>query len=231
MTIREVVRELSDELVLRYLNEAQRLLARVGLVLEDRATPEVTIIPLSEGEQFYPLHKSILQVKAARLNDTDLDLTRVGYDDNRIVPSLHAFAPDYWDVNNAYTQPPGRPARYSVDMGTRTLRIDTPPNAATADLKLLLTVMRLPLVELKADAPDCEPEVPEEFHLELCRFAAGSCLKNTADIDSELRSLGKNWVNDFDQMALDAKRDKQRLQQSPPRFRFRGWVNGDSDQR
>lgn len=116
-------------------------------------------------------------------------------------------------------------------MGTRTLRIDTAPDADAADLKIILTVVRLPLVELQASAPDCEPEVPEEFHLELARFAAGSCLKNTADIDSELRGLGRQWVKDFEDMVKDGKRDKQRLQQSPPRFRFRGWVNGDSDSR
>jgi hypothetical protein len=81
------------------------------------------------------------------------------------------------------------------------------------------------------DDPDCTPEVPEEFHLELCQFAAGSCLKNTADIDAEMRSLGRQWVKDFEDMVEKAKRDRERLQQAAPRFRFGGWVNGDANQR
>lgn len=38
-----------DDVVIRYMNEAQRRLARVGLVIEDRLTPEVTTIPLKLG--------------------------------------------------------------------------------------------------------------------------------------------------------------------------------------
>lgn len=217
----------SDATVVRYLNDAQNKLARDAMVIEDFETAAICEIDLTENNQFFALHKSILQVKAARLSDTDVDLLRVGYDDARLLPNHHAYEPDYWDVNVSYTDTPGRPARYSTDMGTRKLRLDRPVDAATALLTLNLTVVRLPLTPLTTADPNASPEVPEEFHLDLCLYAAGSCLKNTADIDAELRSLGRQMVNDFEDKVASAKRDKQRLQQRRPRFRFRGWVNGD----
>jgi hypothetical protein len=211
--------------VLRYLNEAQMILCREGLVLEDKTTPTVCEITLVEGQAEYDLHPSILIVKAARLSDTDIDLGRVGYDDNRYLSDFIAYEPDYWDVNFSFTAENGRPSRYSTDMGTRTIRLSDAPDADHAGLKLKLTVIRLPLSPLAEDEPDAEPEVPEQYHLSLCKYAAGSCLSGTADVDSELRSLGRTWVNDFNEMARKAKRDKQRLNQPRPRFRFRGWVN------
>lgn len=220
-----------DSVVLRYLNAGQRLLARDAWVIEDRATAAVCEIQLEENVLVYPLHASILHVRSARLSDTELDLTRVGYEDSRHVVSLHAFTPEHWDVNNAYTAPPGRPYRFSTDMGIRELRLDVKPDATTAALKLNLAVVRLPLAPLSMDTPDAEPEVPEEYHLDLCQYAAGSCIRNTADIDAEYRSLGKQWVNDFEEMVAKAKRDRDRLQQAPPRFRFRGWVSGHADGR
>lgn len=225
----EMISGENDELfktptVLRYLNEAQRKLCRDAWVLEDLTTPVVTEITLEVGKINYPLHKSILHVKAARLSDSDMDLTRVGYDDNRIHPGF--VDSDHWDINVSVQDPAGRPQLYSVDMGTRILRLRHSPDADSALLKLHLSVVRMPLKELADDKPDEEPEVPEEHHLELCSFAAGSCLANTADIDASLRTLGRTWVSEFNERCEVAKRDRERRQQSAPQWRFGAWVRG-----
>jgi hypothetical protein len=217
----------SDEKVLRYLNEAERKLCRDALVLEDLATPSVCEIQLIEDRTDYPFHKSILQVKSVRLSDSDLDLLRVGYNDNRIWPITSVVDPDFWDVNLALVETPGRPQRYSVDMGTRIIRVRRKPDADAALLKLKLAVMRMPVVPMTIDDPDKQPEVPEEHHLDLTLYAAGSCLTKTADIDAELRTLGQRWMNEFQEVVDKAKRDKQRRQMSMPQFRFGGWVSGD----
>jgi len=219
----------SDELfatstVLRYLNDAQMKLCREGLVLEDKKTAVVCEITLVAGKQEYDLHPSILIVKAARLSDSDIDLARVGYDDNRWLPGFIDSTPEHWDVNQIFVAEPSRPGRFSTDMGTRTIRLDCEPNTDSVGLKVKLSVIRLPLAPLSEET-DNEPEVPEQYHLDLCRFAAGSCLAGTADIDADLRSLGRSWVSEFNDMATKAKRDKQRLHQPRPRFRFGGWVN------
>jgi hypothetical protein len=216
-----------DSTVLRYLNEAERRLARDAWVIEDTVTPAVCEITLAENISNYPFHKSILHIKTARLSDTDVDMVRVGYDDNRMLPMTQVNDPGFWDINIATVENPGRPSRYSTDMGTRILRIRLKPDATAALLKLNLSVVRLPLAPMSEDAPDKEPEVPEEYHLQLASFAAGSCLANTADIDAELRSLGRAWVAEFVALCTKAKQDRQRRQQSLPQFRFGGWVNGD----
>ena len=135
--------------------------------------------------------------------------------------------PDYWDVNTTQTETPGRPSRYSTDMGTRVIRVRQKPDADAAALKLKLAVVRMPLVPMTEENMDKEPEVPEEFHLDLYKFAAGSCLTNTADIDANLRSLGRSWIGEFEDLVRKAKRDKQRRQQSMPQFRFGGWASDD----
>lgn len=218
-----------DSTVIRYLNEGERRLARDAWVIEDTTTPAVCQLTLAENTNNYPFHKSILHIKAARLSDTDIDLIRVGYDDNRLLPISQTIDPDFWDTNVAIQEDPGRPNRYSTDMGIRILRIRLKPNAASALLKLNLSVVRLPLVAMSEDAPDKEPEVPEEYHLQLASFAAGSCLANTADIDAGLRSLGRQWVADFLALCAKAKQDRQRRQQSMPQWRFGGWARGYED--
>ena len=218
-----------DSTVLRYLNEAENKLCREAWVLEDLTTAAICEVALTLGTNNYALHKSILHVKAARLSDSEVDLLRVGYNDNRLLPIATVPDPDFWDINIALLENPGRPQRYSTDMGTRIIRVRAAPDATAAALKLKLSVVRLPLVPMAEDAPDKAPEVPEEYHLELCKFAAGSCLANTADIDAGLRTLGRTWVAEFNEMCQLAKRDRERLQQSPPQFRFGGWVRGDAE--
>lgn len=218
-----------DETVLRYLNEAERKLSRDAWVIEDLLTPTVTQIQLQENVNNYPFHKSILFVKAVRLSDSDIDLIRVGYNDNRIYPDTQLMDPDFWDINTTLVETPGRPQRFSTDLGTRIIRIRRKPDAVAAPLKLMLSVVRMPLVPMTLDEPDKEPEVPEEHHLELAKYAAGSCMANTADIDAGLRTLGNKWVAEFNERCAIAKRDRQRRQQSMPQFRFQGWGRGTED--
>ena len=221
----------SDATVARYLAEAERILCRRAWVLEDNGSvcgTKASRIQLVENKTDYALDKSILFVKSVRLSDSDIDLIRVGYEDNR--PRGHfvgAAALDYWDVNSAYVENAGRPGRFSTDMGTRVIRVRQKPDAVAAALKLNLVVVRMPINAVSATTPDATPEVPEEFHMSLGYYAAGKCL-SMPTVDAELRTLGKSYVADFNTAVLEAKRDRQRLQQSEPRHRFGGW-SGDND--
>lgn len=226
----ELVSGESDELfsadrVLRYLGEAERRFCRDAWVLEDRDATLATVIGLVEDKTDYPLHKSVLFVKSARLSDSDIDLVRVGYNDNRLWGYTWATDPYFWDQNIATTETAGRPGRFSTDMGTRILRVRAKPDATAAALKLNLVVVRMPLKPIVKEDTDREFEIPEEFHMDLALYAAGMCLTKTADIDADLRALGRQWLGEFDAAVTRAKRDRQRFQQSAPRFRFGGWVN------
>lgn len=226
----------SDDKIIRYLNEAEKTLCRDAWVLEDinpLSGNDTTIgrpcrITLVENQTDYAVHSSVLFVKSANLSDTDIDLVRVGYNDNRPWPASFLTDPNFWDINVALTENSGRPSRYSCDMGTRMMRVRRKPDATAALLTLNLKVVRMPLVPMAIDNLDKLPEVPEEYHLDLAMFAAGACLTRTADIDAKLVTLGEKWIATFEARVAKAKRDKQRFQQSRPMFRFGGWVNGSA---
>lgn len=218
----------SDAAIARHLAEAERILCRRAWVLEDSAASAVTRIQLVEDKYDYQLDKSILFLKSARLSDTEIDLTRVGYNDNRpySVYQDPASAAAFWDVNATYVENSGRPSRYSTDMGTRVLRLRQKPDATAALLKLYLTVVRMPVNAISETRPDAEPESPEEYHMDLALYAAGRCL-SLPTVDGSLRSLGKQYLADFDAKVVEAKRDRQRFQQSMPQHRFGGWASGN----
>jgi len=217
----------SDTTIARHLAEAERILCRRAWVLEDVGPSLATRIQLVEGKMEYPLHKSTLFVKAARLSDSDIDLRRVGYEDNRSRYGFEASASAHFDVNAPSSENPGRPSRFSTDIGYRAIRVRMKPDAASALLKLHLVVVRMPINTISATTPDAEPECPEEFHMDLATYAAGKCL-NVANVDAALRSLGKSYLEEFNGRVLEAKRDRQRLQQSQPQHRFGSWVGRDN---
>lgn len=215
----------SDALIARYLAEGEQILCRRAWVLEDAGVSCATRIQLVEGKTDYPLDKSVLFVKSVRLSGSDIDLTRVGYQDNRLRGAVVSGSPaDFWDVNSAYVENAGRPTRFSTDMGTRVIRVRQKPDADAALLKLHLVVVRMPINLISMAVPDGRPEVPEEFDLALATYAAGKCLSRPT-VESELRSLGRQWLKEFDDRVNEAKRDRQRLQQSHPQHRFGAWAS------
>lgn len=216
----------SAALIARYLADGEQLLARRAWVITDAGATLATRIQLVENKMDYPLHKSVLFVKAIRLSDSDIDLVRVGYDDNRARSAWLGGAKDYWDVNSAYVENPGRPSRFSTDMGTRIVRVRQKPDAAAALLKLHLVAVRMPITPISHELPDNVPESPEEYHMLLAKYAAGKCLQRPS-VEAELRSFGRELVREFEAGVLEAKRDRQRLEQSEPQHRFGGWAQAD----
>lgn len=221
----------TDARIVRFLNEGEQKLAREAWVLEDTDPASedgdenpVCAIDLALNTTDYALHKSILHVKSVRLSDSAVDLQRVGYDDNRLLPLATVMDPDFWDVNVTLAETAGRPSRYSLDMGTRMIRVRQKPDATAAALSLHLVVVRMPLVAMSLDDLTKEPEVPAEFHSDLALFAAGACLTRTADIDAALKRQGEEWMKEFDEKVKAARRDRQRFKQSGPQVRFGGWV-------
>lgn len=219
----------SDKVLVRYLNEAQRKLCRDAWVLEDKDTASVDTngvkicqIQLREDETDYPLSETILKVKSVRLSDSDIDLLAVNYDDNRLHNSLN-YDSSFWDVNIVEDEQSARPNRWSADIGSRVMRVRNPPDEDAAELKLNMVVVRMPACPLSLSNMNAEPEVAEEHHLNMAFWAAGRALSHPT-VDAGLRTVGKEFMADFEKALQDAKRDRQRLQQAPPRFRFGGWA-------
>jgi len=216
----------SDAVIARYLSAAEKILCRRAWVLEDNTNPQTSQISLVEDKFDYPIHKKVLFIKTAKLSDSDVELIRVGHADNMTLGVRTVFDPDFWDVNATLTETSGRPDRFATDMGTRRIRARRKPDATAAALKLQMTVVRMPLNDISTANCEKEPEIPEEFHLDLALYAAGKCLSHPL-VDSGDRRQGKDWLAEFDAVVREAKRDRMRFQQSEPQFRFGGWASGD----
>lgn len=214
-----------DATIVVHLNEGQRQLCMEAWVLEDTTTPEVCEIAIEEDQTDYPLHDSILGVKYVRLSDSDVDLLRVNYDDNRLHASQALSEPDFWDVNFSLSEDPGRPSRWSADIGSRTIRLRQKPDADAALLTAKLAVVRTPLVDFSVDTPEASPEVHKNYHVLLCKYAAGCCASG-GDVDSGLASKGSRWLKEWQAGLEQASRMRRRLQTAKPRVRFGGWANG-----
>ena len=213
----------SDDVIAKRLAEAENILCRRAWVIEDTGATCATRIQLVENKTDYSVDKSVLFIKSVRLSDSEIDLPRVGYDDNR--PRTALFQPlGPWDVNATYVENPGRPSRFSTDVGNRIIRIRQKPDAASALLKLHLIVVRMPINAISVANGDKSPEVPEEFHMDLASYAAGKCL-SLPTLDAAQRTAGRELLADFDARVKEAKRDRQRWQQSMPQHRFGGWAN------
>lgn len=216
----------SDAVIARYLTDAEKLFCRRAWVLEDSTSAQTCQISLVEDKFDYPIHKKVLFVKTVKLSDSDLELIRVGHADNTTLGVRTIYDPDFWDVNIVLTENSGRPDRFALDMGTRRIRVRRKPDATAAALKLQMTVVRMPLNAITTATCNEEPEIPEEFHLDLTLYAAGKCLSHPL-VDSGDRAQGKAWLTEFDGRVMDAKRDRLRFQQSEPQFRFGGWARGN----
>jgi hypothetical protein len=214
-----------DETITVHLNEGQRQLCMEAWVLEDTTTAAVCQLTLVEDQTDYALHDSILGVKYMRLSDSEVDLIRVGYNDNRLHSIRPLNEPDFWDVNIPLIENSGRPTRWSADIGTRTARLRAKPDADSALLTANMAVVRTPIVDLTVTSPESSPEVHPNYHMLLCTYAAGCCASG-GDVDNGLSAKGARWLKNW-QAGLDqARRMRQRLQTTQPQVRFGGWVNG-----
>lgn len=213
----------SDEFLIRLFNEAQRIICRTAWVLEDVAHATAGTIQLGLNQKDYALHKSVVRVLSGRLSDSELDLTRVPYDLSR--PQANVAAPyDFFYPDFPYNDTPNRPIALATDVATRTLRVRPAPDATAAGLQVLLRVSRMPVTFLTVDAPDREPEIPEEFHLSLCDFVASKALAIPA-ADASLRSAAKDYAADWKEVVRVARRDRERAEMAPGVWKFGGWAS------
>ena len=217
----------SDERILRRLNEAQIKLARRAWVITDDTTTSTCVITLIENQPDYTYHKSVLRVLSAKLSDSDYPLIRRNWE--------QIYGPvsqdlDFFDTNFSNVFDPGRPQIFATDTATRKITVWRKPNADAALLTLKLRVARMP-INLIVKAPSGGVgaiEVPEEYHINLCDYAAGKLL--VATVNNEVRgagsaiTAGRELIADFNNLIREAERDLRRQMLAAPRFAFSGWA-------
>lgn len=201
----------SDSLVVRYLNEAQRIITRRSWVLIDTGNVDAGRITLATGKVLYPLHKSVLRVFDATYDTDVAPLARATDEQIRQRPTDYE---DFVDLSAVTALTPGRPLAIATDAGTRMLRITPAPAAAQNGKRLALKVARMPVCYLDLNKMAESPEVPEEWHMELGRYAAGRCL-TMPTIDGEARVLGRTLLTEFNDAVRLARQERHRAEMAP----------------
>jgi len=212
----------SNAALTRHLAWAENYFCRKAFVLTDNTTPAVCRVSLLLDQPTYALHKSVLLVKSVTPSDSDIDLTRVSYD--RIRPRMTFSDESPWDVNTTYVEQSGRPLVYSTDNATRVLRLGPKPDAtAVAGMgPLKLRVARLPVTALTfSEGTDPTPEIPEEYHLDLCDWAAAKALSGP-NVDGEARAFARECREEFFAKVNAAKNDVTVAEQPRAEFVYGG---------
>lgn len=218
----------SDAFLVRMLNEGQRLLARRAWCIIEYGVAPAGVITLVTGKQVYPLHKSILRVfdatpstQAAPLGRTDDIQIR----DTSLLTGAPNNAFDAWEIGEAAalagtaTSSTGAPLAFATDAGTRALRIFPLVGADQNGMKVYLRVARYPIAYLTLDSMDGVPEIPDEFHDDLVRYAAGRAL-TLPNVDSNQKAEGRRLLDEFADRCREARQDRQRAEASTSRWTF-----------
>lgn len=201
----------TDASLVRYINEAQRRFAKRSYVIRDNSTAEVVNVTLEEGVTEYTLHQSVMFVITARIEDSQLDLVRVG----------HSALGDYSNPNTVIYSPvfetlaPGAPQAYTTDetlgedddgtISAVTLRVYPEPRAEDAGTVIKLRVVRMPLDELTVNSLSAVPEIPADHHLEMLDWAAYLALR-IVDQDAGNPKRAAEFAASFEGHVQDAKR-------------------------
>lgn len=206
----------SSKTLTRYLNAAQERLCRRAWALVDIGHAQAGVITLVEGKTVYTLHKSVLRVLGLTFDTGVVPLPGMSDADiqGAVVPTT-----DFFDYITVTARTPGNPLAFSRDAGTRLIRVTPAPAAAQAGLKLYLKVARLPTCPLEHDKPKQCPEVDEQWHLDMCRYAAGCALTHPT-ADSQQKTLGASLKEDFERVVRELRQERERAWSSIPRAEF-----------
>jgi len=199
----------ADQPLVRWFNEGQRRWATGSWALEYEPAP----IALREGVGTYPLPPGTLRLLFARLSDTDIGLARK--DVGIFYPSANSFE---------YTLPTGRPSIYITN--GETVSVLAKPDATHALLKLHTRIVGLPSEELSLSDLDAEPQIPAQYHLDLCDWVAYRAL-SLPNADTEARKEALQFRDLFLSNVRQARLDKRRADSGGAYFVFGGWARGE----
>jgi hypothetical protein len=191
----------SDTLILRYLNEAQNLMARKTYCLTDSTSPDIASFVTAPGLAEYDLHSSVLHVLSARIVGQTKELVDRTY-------ARH--------LNKDYSSA-GFPSMYVLDMSQQVMVFYPTPDD---DYEVVLRVARLPQTKIDYDA---SPEIPEHLHIDLAEYVAYRCLINNDSDGLNMGAADRHKV-DWDRRVNEAKREYYRLRMGPNAHVINNWT-------
>lgn len=211
----------SDETLVRYINEAQRRLAREALVIRDHVSDRATRVEIIPNVAEYPLDPSVFVVLSAQLDGDQRNMVRAG--NHYLMGPVQA---PYIEPETLLSLQPGKPRFYSTDegflegdttaTGALSMRVYPVPEAAS---EIRLRVIRMPFCDFTVDNLDAEAEVPREHQIEMLDWAAYLALR-IADVDAGLPQRAKEFRASFEDVIVRARRQVMRKLSVPPAYRF-----------
>lgn len=217
----------SDATLVRYINEAQKRLAREALVIRDSTTDDCCKVTLVTGQDNYTLDNSVLQVLSARVTGDSADLPRAGHS---AFNAYQTVDPYFFDPSQIYAIPAGKPLAWSTDetfapddynsMDTMVMRIWPTPSADYNGTVVRLRVCRMPLEELTTRNLKATPEVPDAHHMDMLDWAAYLALRI---VDHE---LGDNQAAERFKLSFEAHVKEARDQMMRKIFTPQQWGFG-----
>jgi len=219
----------SDDRLTNYINEAQRKMAREGLMIRDGTTPDCCQVRTVAGQQEYTLHPSVVAVISAKMDEDMADLARAGHS-----PFQTYHTPDtyFFDPSQLSTVPPGKILAFGTDeevapdddgsMSTMVLRAFPVPDAAHDGIIMRLRVVRGPLNDLVN--PLDVPEIPRDHHLNMLGWAAYLALR-IVDHDLGDPERAEGFKTQFEMDVAAAKKEAMRKLFTPSQWGFgrNGW--------
>lgn len=217
----------SDRTLIRYINEAERRMAREALMIRDSSS-SVTRINTLTNVRDYPLDQSVIAVISARCDGDIADLARGGHAafDTYRVPDTYFF-----DPSSLTALPPGKALAYDTDEGVTTddagtmsnmlFRVYPIPDAAH-NVLIRLRVVRMPLSRLRHESD--VPEIPEDHHLDMLDWAAYLALR-IVDLDAEAPERAAEFRQSFEAHVKEARDIAMRKLFTPAPWGFgrTGW--------
>lgn len=169
-----------DDALVLYIRDAEDKFAAGTLCLRDSKTPATCEITLAAGVDEYQLNKKVIACYAA-IYDGSVSLARTSH-------ATRFGARGDITPKSATRQPMGvgEPRMFYTDRDTGYLGVYPVPGPSEAGKVIRVQVARRPIVPLSTANMDAEPEIPDEFHLDLLEWAVWRALRNhDADIDGD----------------------------------------------
>ena len=177
--------------LIQYLNNSHNEAAEKAKLFLDSVTPAICRIAILAGnpDPDYSLDNRVVEIVSAKLS------TQARFLDRKTKADLDGSNPDW---RNAA---PGDPRCFLTDYTEGRLTIHPRSNA---DATLFLTVYRLPLTQLTADALDAEPEIHFRHHSRLVDgiLAQAYNKDDSETLDPEKAARHeKAWLKHIDEMS------------------------------
>lgn len=192
-----------DETLLRYMNEGYARFVREAKLLHIKDVPSQTQLTLTAGQTDYPLPPIVRKVKSARVAGAQYDLPYYDHREAERLARSGAGPPGYWTADEAWKVISFSPAPSALEQGVQ------------VNLRVLRTVLEQFVI-----GANVIPEIPEEYHLSICDWAAYRAL-GTHDVDGAAPAHAKRRLAAFNMAISECAREKRhQMWHRSPRVRF-----------